>query len=114
MCNPRPPIRHPDRMIRSPAEWSRHEATWIAWPHHEPDWPGKLAPIPWGYAQIVRVLHTREIVEILCHDEAGRDRAAEHLAAHGVDVNHRLHVVPNDRVWLRDSAPTGVIVDDRV
>ena len=39
-----------------PAEWERHEATWIAWPHHEPDWPGKLAPIPWVYAEIVRAL----------------------------------------------------------
>ena len=28
---------------RMPAEWERHKATWIAWPHHEPDWPGKLA-----------------------------------------------------------------------
>jgi agmatine deiminase len=24
----------------------------------------------------------------------------------------RLHIVPNDRVWLRDSAPTGVLADD--
>ena len=22
---------------RMPAEWEKHEATWIAWPHHEPD-----------------------------------------------------------------------------
>ena len=41
---------------RMPAEWERHDATWIAWPHHEPDWPGKLAPIPWVYAEIVRAL----------------------------------------------------------
>ena len=41
---------------RMPAEWEKHEATWIAWPHHEPDWPGKLAPIPWVYAEIVRSL----------------------------------------------------------
>ena len=34
--------------------------------------------------------------------------AEEHLAAHGVTHNVRLHVVPSDRVWLRDSAPTFV------
>jgi len=22
---------------RMPAEWEKHKATWIAWPHHEPD-----------------------------------------------------------------------------
>lgn len=94
---------------RMPAEWEPHTATWIAWPHHEPDWPGKLEPIPWVYAEIVRALHGHERVEILCHDEAVRDDARAKLAAHGCDpAGFRLHVVPNDRVWLRDSAPTGV------
>ena len=94
---------------RWPAEWEPHEATWIAWPHHEPDWPGKLEPIPWVYAEIVRALHTHERVEILCHDEVVRAAAAEHLRAHGVEGNYRLHIVPNDRVWLRDSGATGVV-----
>ena len=40
--------------LRLPAEWERHEATWLAWPHEKSDWPGKFAPIPWIYAQIVR------------------------------------------------------------
>jgi len=97
-----------------PPEWSRHEATWISWPHHEPDWPGKLASIPWVYAEIVRVLHQHERVEILCHDEAVREAATDYLAAHGVTSNFRLHLVPSDRGWLRDSAPTGVIHDGRV
>ena len=96
---------------RFPAEWAPHEATWIAWPHHEPDWPGKLAPIPWVYAEIVRVLHTHERVEILCHSEDVRDAAKGHLDAHGVTSNYRLHVVPNDRVWVRDSGPT-IVVDE--
>ena len=97
---------------RFPAEFEPHAATWIAWPHHEPDWPGKLEPIPWVYAEIVRVLAPHERVEILCHDENVKTDAAKALAAHGVAPNYRLHVVPNDRVWLRDSAPTGVIGDD--
>ena len=92
-----------------PAEWERHDATWIAWPHHEPDWPGKLGAIPWVYAEIVRALHKHERVEILCHDEAVLDAAATVLEAHAVDAEgYRLHIVPNDRVWLRDSAPTFV------
>jgi len=119
--------RSPQRAaaFRMPAEWEPHDATWIAWPHHEPDWPGKLGPIPWVYAEIVRALHRYEPVEILCHSDAVREAARETLAAHGVAAapaapRHgaqpvRLHVVPNDRVWLRDSAPTGVLgADGRV
>lgn len=97
---------------RFPAEWEPHAATWIAWPHHEPDWPGKLEPIPWVYAEIARALHEHERVDILCNDDDVRESAMRCLAAHGVRDNFRLHVVPTDRVWLRDSGPTGV-VDDR-
>jgi agmatine deiminase len=64
------------------------------------------------YAEIVRVLHRHERVEILCHDEEVREAALGHLAAHGVRDNYRLHIVPNDRVWVRDSGPTFVIGDD--
>jgi len=96
-----------------PAEWEPHRATWIAWPHHEPDWPGKLAPIPWVYAEIARVLSAHEPVEVLCHDEEVRDAAQKAVRAHGIHTDRvRFHVVATDRVWLRDSAPTGVIDAD--
>ena len=93
-----------------PAEWERHRATWIAWPHHEPDWPGKLGPIPWVYAEIARVLTDFESVEILCDDQTVMTSARAVLDAHGVRRDRvRLHTVPTDRVWLRDSAPSGVL-----
>ena len=103
--------------FRMPAEWEPHRATWIAWPHHEPDWPGKLGPIPWVYAEVARVLAAHEPVEILCHSEAVAADARATLEAHAVSAGAvptggvRLHIVPSDRVWLRDSAPTGVLDD---
>jgi agmatine deiminase len=96
-----------------PAEWEPHRATWIAWPHHEPDWPGKLAAIPWVYAEIVRILASHEHVEILCDDDTVLGDARTALDAHGVPGNRvRCHVVPTDRVWLRDSAPTATVDED--
>jgi agmatine deiminase len=97
---------------RMPAEWEPHAATWIAWPHHEPDWPGKLDVIPWVYAEIVRALAPTEPVRVLCQDADIRDQARAGLTAHGVAAaSYQLHLVPTDRVWLRDSAPTGVVGD---
>ena len=92
-----------------PAEWAPHRATWIAWPHHEPDWPGKFGPIPWVYAEIVRVLAGHERVEILCHDERTAESARRALAMHDVREGFRLHMVETDRVWTRDSGGTGVV-----
>ena len=98
--------------VRFPAEWERHDATWIAWPHHEADWPGKLDAVRWAYAEIARVLHQYERIEILCHDEVVHADATRRLHAHGVDSSHyRLHRCPTDRVWLRDSAPTAVLTE---
>lgn len=99
--------------LRMPAEWERHDATWIGWPHHEPDWPGKFAPIPWVYTEIVRALGRFERVEILCHDEQVAEEAQACLRLHGVEEGqYRLHLQPTDRVWLRDSGATGVHLAD--
>ena len=92
-----------------PAEWERHDATWIAWPHHEPDWPGKLDAVRWTYAEIVRVLADHERVQILCQSDAVRDSAMGALRAHDAAMDRvNLLVVPTDRVWLRDSGPSFV------
>ena len=98
---------------RWPAEWEPHAATWLGWPHHRPDWPGKFEPIPWVYSEIVRVLHRHEPVHILCNGEETREEALSALRAHHVDLDRcTLHLVPTDRVWLRDSGPTGVYGQD--
>jgi agmatine deiminase len=90
-----------------PAEWEPHRATWISWPHHEPDWPGKFGPVPWVYAEIARIIAEHETVEILCHSHDVMESARVALDAHAVRRDRiRLHHVPTDRVWLRDSAPT--------
>jgi agmatine deiminase len=95
-----------------PAEWEPHRATWISWPHHEPDWPGKLGTIAWVYAEIVRGIAAGEHVEILCQSEDVRASARQAIAAHGVGFERiRLSIVETDRVWLRDSAPTSVVND---
>ena len=101
------PLTSPAR--RMPAEWEPHTSTWLAWPVHEPDWPSKFGPIPWVYAEIVRALALHERVDVLCHDARVREQAREMLTAHAVILdNVRLHVARTDRVWVRDSGPTGV------
>jgi agmatine deiminase len=110
---PLPAPRSPLPARRFPPEWHPHSATWLGWPHHRPDWPGKFETIPWVYAEIVRVLHRHEPVHILCNGEETREEALRALRAHDVDLSGcALHLVPSDRVWLRDSGPTGVLRAD--
>ena len=69
--------------FRMPAEWEPHEATWIAWPHNRDDWPGRFAPIPWVYAEIVRKLARVERVRILVEDGGAEAGRAPHSAQGG-------------------------------
>jgi agmatine deiminase len=89
-----------------PAEWERHEATWIAWPHNEDDWPGRFEPIPWVYGEIVRKLAEVERVRILVRDADLEESARTILQKLGVDMNAVEFVrLATDRVWARDFAP---------
>jgi len=91
---------------RMPAEWERHQATWLAWPHNPEDWPGKFQTIPWVYAEIVRLLSAREIVRILVDHEKAAKTAERILERAGANLDQvRFHVCPTDRVWTRDSGP---------
>lgn len=92
--------------FRMPAEWEPHEATWIAWPHNEEDWPGRFAPIPWVYGEIVRKLADVERVKILVGDEDLRESAREVLSKAGANLAAvEFHMAATDRVWTRDFAP---------
>ena len=89
-----------------PAEWEPHKATWIAWPHNRSDWPGRFAPIPWVYGEIVRKLSAVEQVRILMQDAALEKRAHRVLRK----VGARMEVVEffrcrTNRVWTRDTGP---------
>lgn len=92
-----------------PAEWQPHAATWVAWPHHRGDWPGKFAPIPWVYAEIVKGITLGERARILVRGEAEEEAAREVLSRAGVGLSRLdFYPVPTNRVWLRDSGPTFV------
>ncbi len=58
-----------------PAEWDRHEATWIAWPHNRIDWPGKLEAVQWAFGEMVRKIAPGEVVRILVQGEAHEGQA---------------------------------------
>jgi len=92
--------------FRMPAEWEPHEATWIAWPHNPNDWPGRFAPVPWVYAEIVRKLSRVEKVRILVQSGAEEARARTVLRKVGAIMEAvEFLPCPTNRVWTRDFGP---------
>ncbi|HEV3221118.1 MAG TPA: agmatine deiminase family protein [Candidatus Acidoferrales bacterium] len=95
--------------LRMPAEWEPHEATWLGWPHEKTDWPGKFAPIPWVYTEIVRHLACVERVRMLVQNGAEEDSARRMLKKARANLNAvEFFRVPTNRGWTRDFGPTFV------
>jgi agmatine deiminase len=92
--------------FRMPAEWEPHAATWLGWPHERTDWPGKFAPIPWAFAEIVRNLSFVERVYLLVESENAERQVRTILKKAGANLNSiEFFRVPTDRGWMRDSGP---------
>lgn len=92
-----------------PAEWAPHVATWLAYPHHRTDFPGKLSAVAWTFAEMARVLTQGERVELLCRDRAEVARARRTFGDAGVNLERvGFHVVDTNRSWTRDSMPIWV------
>jgi agmatine deiminase len=91
---------------RMPAEWEPHEGTFLGWPHELTDWPGKFAPIPWAFAEIVRQLARVERVFLLIENRRAESRVRTILKkSHANLENLRFLRIPTDRGWMRDSGP---------
>jgi agmatine deiminase len=89
-----------------PAEWEKQHAVWLAWPHNKEDWPGKFAPIPWVYCEIVRLVTQAQRVRLVVRNARDEAQARELLARAGANLDKvDFFIIPTDRIWLRDSGP---------
>jgi agmatine deiminase len=101
--------------LRQPAEWEAHRATWLAWPHHAEDWPGKLPAVIWVYTEVVRKLARHEQVCLVVESEQSEAEARSLLGKAGVDLGRvSFFSFPTDRSWLRDTAPSFVKTEGEV
>jgi len=96
-------------IIRIPAEWEPHEATWIGWPHNKSDWPGKFAPIQWVYGEIARYISRGEKLRIIVEDKNHESRAKKVLKLVNANLDKiEFYKLKTDRGWTRDSGPAFV------
>lgn len=93
-----------------PAEFARHEATWLSWPHKEASWPGKIHTIYPVYSEFVKRVAEGERVNINVVDDAMKQFAIQQLEKVNADltkINFFKHAT-ND-AWCRDHGPAFLI-----
>jgi agmatine deiminase len=99
-----------DLGYRFPAEWERHAATWLSYPHNETSWPGKIQSVfPW-YHRFIQILARGELVNINVNGEEMKARVCRELTEAGADMqNVMFHLLPTNDAWCRDHGPAFIL-----
>lgn len=97
-----------------PAEWSRHRATWLSWPHNRETWPTQLERVREVWVRMIQLLSPQERVCLLVNDEPTRQDVIRRLTnARAALDNVTIFQIPTVDVWMRDYGPTFVIRDSQ-
>lgn len=93
-----------------PAEWEKHKATWLSWPHKEASWPGKIDSIYPVYLQFIKALSEDERVNINVNDEEMGVKVSSMLTEADISLDKiRLFMHPTNDAWCRDHGPAFLI-----
>ncbi|MEM2761012.1 MAG: agmatine deiminase family protein [Nitrososphaerales archaeon] len=89
-----------------PAEWEKHDATWLAWPHDPSTFPNRVSKVENIYVKIIKALHEGENVNLFVRDEHMKERVTTLLEENNIDLE-RLNFLVFDYadVWIRDYGP---------
>jgi agmatine deiminase len=94
---------------RMPAEWQRHESTWLSWPKDPLTFPDDIiGRVEETYIEIIGALQPGERVDLLVDDEKTKDRVSSMLKSRS---NVSFHQIKSQDVWMRDYGPIFVVKD---
>lgn len=90
--------------FRMPAEWQRHQQTWMIWPERSDNWRLGAKPAQQAFMQVARAIARFEPVT-LGVSAAQYENACLQLEG---AANIRLVELSTDDAWMRDTGPTFV------
>lgn len=89
---------------RLPAEWEKHGAILLSWPHSGTDWAYMLDEVTDCYVKIANAISQREALIIVAPDITIPQQQLAHLGRNNI---HYLSL-PTDDTWARDFGPITV------
>jgi agmatine deiminase len=99
---------------RMPAEWEKHDAIWLSWPHDPVTFPDCLEKVEATYIKIIKEIHTSENVNLFVKDEVMKQKVTGMLQDANVDLGKIcFHMFNYADVWFRDYGPTFIVNDQK-
>lgn len=99
---------------RMPAEWEKHDAIWLAWPHDPTTFPDRVDKVEQTYVQIIKQIHESEHVNLFVKDECMQEKATILFKKEGINLE-KISFFQFDYadVWFRDYGPIFVVNSNR-
>jgi len=89
-----------------PAEWERHDAVWIAWPHDPITFPDRVEEVEETYLEIIGALHQSEDINLFVTNVDMQKKVTELLGKGCIDSKRiKFHIWDYADVWFRDYGP---------
>jgi len=94
-----------------PAEWEKHYAVWMAWPHDLTTFPPEhIGKVEKKYLEMIKLLAESEQVELLVLNENMKQKVLKTLEQNEVNLSKvTFHITDYADVWLRDYGPMFVV-----
>jgi agmatine deiminase len=84
-----------------PAEWDKHQSTWLCWPQREELWYNAFKEVQKEFVELIKVISLSEKINLLIPQE---------IKIPFLNKNSELKIIERfdiayDDVWMRDSGP---------
>lgn len=93
-----------------PAEWEKHESTWLTYPKINDSWPDRIEEVERPYNEFIRFIATAEKVHINVENEDFEKRISIELEKIGCRMDQLIfHHFKSDDCWCRDHGPSFLV-----
>ncbi|MBN8589003.1 MAG: agmatine deiminase family protein [Rhodothermia bacterium] len=85
-----------------PAEWEKHEGTWLVWPHSTETWKNHVLSAQTAILQFIEALHKGENIHLVVSDDEKQQEVLVSLEHRSITDNIVFHHAQTDCEWIRD------------
>lgn len=97
-----------------PAEWEKHDAVWMAWPHDITTFSDRIEKVEEIYIEIIEAIYESEDVNLFVKDAGMKAKVAELLQKKNIDIEKiNFFLYDYADVWIRDYGPIFVVNDNK-
>jgi agmatine deiminase len=111
-----PPVtKHPFELgYHMPAEWEKHDAVWLAWPHDPLTFPSRVKSVEETYTRMVKLLSESETVNLFVKNQSMKHKVIHMFREAQINLETvRFFVFSYADVWFRDYGPTFLLNQQR-